>query len=270
MMGRMATKPVRLHKYIANCAYCSRRHAELLIAAGRVQVDGRAVREKGTVIRPGVDRVVINGDEIVPPPRMTIALNKPAGYITSTHDTHERLTVMDLLPRRMRQFGVFPVGRLDLDTEGLLILTNDGDLAHRLAHPRHACEKEYRVVIAGRLSDAGRRRLEQGIELDGRKTAPARVGGLRRGDGKTVFRIAVHEGRKRQIRCMAQALGHEVLALERIRIGGLELGDLARGAWRELEPAEIELSLASNRPDHPSRAGWGRRMPRGTRRPLLP
>jgi len=238
----MGKSRVRLHKYIANCGYCSRRHAELLIAAGLVQVNGGAP-PAGVAIVPGEDRVTIHGDEIVPPPKMTIALNKPAGFISSTHDTHERLTVMDLLPRRMREWGVFPVGRLDLDTEGLLLLTNDGDLAHRLTHPRYECEKEYRAVVEGRLGGEARRRLVEDDRLVHGMTRPVRIVGLRDLGDRTEVRIVLREGLKRQIRLMFRSVGHEVKDLERSRIGGLTLGDLPRGGWRELRRDEIELCL---------------------------
>jgi len=134
-------KRVRLHKYLANAGYCSRRRAELLIQAGLVQVNGRTVSNLGATIDPSRDVVTIHGAVIVPPEPLTIMLNKPAGFLSSTHDTHDRLTVMDLLPRWVRNRGVVPVGRLDLDTEGLLLLTNDGDLHHLVTHPRYGCPK---------------------------------------------------------------------------------------------------------------------------------
>src|SRR5262245_58861696 len=169
---------VRLHKYIANCGYVSRRRAELLIRAGRVQVNGRTVTEVGTSIYPSRDRVVINSDLVQPPARVTIMLHKLPGFITSTHDTHERLTVMDLLPR-MQELGVKPVGRLDQDTAGLLILTNDGDLDHQLTHPRYEIEKEYGVEVEGKPARAALERVERGIMIEGELTAPARVSDVR-------------------------------------------------------------------------------------------
>ncbi|MBN1418910.1 MAG: rRNA pseudouridine synthase [Planctomycetes bacterium] len=234
---------MRLHKYIANCGYCSRRHAELLIAAGLVRVNGRPVPPAGIAIAPGRDRVTIHGDEVVPAPRTTIALNKPVGFISSTHDTHERLTVMDLLPRRMREWGVFPVGRLDLDTEGLLLLTNVGDLAHRLTHPRYECEKEYRALVEGRVGKEARRRLVEDDRLVQGMTRPVRITAVRDLGDRSEVRIVLREGLKRQIRLMLRAVGHEVLELERIRIGGLTLGDLPRGGWRELRPEEVDLCV---------------------------
>ncbi len=234
--------PMRLHKFIANCGYTSRRRAELLIQAGRVQVNGHIVRELGSTIDPSKDRVSINGDRIVPPEKMTIMLNKLPGFITSTHDTHDRLTVMDLLPRRMRDLGVMPVGRLDQDTRGLLILTNDGDLNHRITHPRYEIEKEYLVEVEGNPSPDALRRIEDGITIDGEKTAPARILNVELQKSTTRLKVAISEGRKRQIKKMFEAVGYPVISLWRIRIGGLKLGKLAPGEWRKLHPSEIEAS----------------------------
>lgn len=231
---------MRLHKYIANCGYTSRRRAELLVAAGRVKVNGQVVTEAGASVDPDRDRVTINGDRVVPPERITIMLHKLPGFITSTHDTHDRLTVMDLLPRRLRELGVLPVGRLDQDTSGLLILTNDGDLNHRITHPRFEIEKEYLVDVRGRPPTEAFRRAEEGIEIDGVRTAPARVSGVEPRAGTTRFRIVISEGKKRQIKRMFEAVGHPVNKLARIRIGGLKLGKLPAGEWRKLHPAEIE------------------------------
>jgi 23S rRNA pseudouridine2605 synthase len=237
---------VRLHKYIANCGYTSRRRAELLIAAGRVQVNGRTVTEAGTPVDPESDRVTINGDRIVPPERLTIMLHKLPGIITSTHDTHERLTVMDLLPKRMRELGVMPVGRLDQDTTGLLVLTNDGDLNHRITHPRYEIEKEYVAEVQGRPTTEALHRVEEGIEIDGEKTGPTRVSGVEPLGSTTRLRVVISEGRKRQIRRMLEAVGHPVGSLCRVRIGGLKLGKLPLGEWRKLHPTEIEGLLGKS------------------------
>jgi 23S rRNA pseudouridine2605 synthase len=231
---------MRLHKYIANCGYTSRRRAELLIQAGRVTVNGRAVTSLGATVRPGRDKVLLNGEEVAPPEPLTIVLNKPPGIITSTHDTHERLTVMDILPRRLRQLGILPAGRLDQDTEGLLVLTNDGDLGHRITHPRYETEKEYEALVDGRPTPKGIARLEKGIVLEGEMTSPARITLLGAEGGATRARVIIHEGKKRQVRRMFEAIGTKVIALRRIRIGGLRLGDLPTGEWRELSLGEIK------------------------------
>jgi len=236
---------MRLHKYIANCGYSSRRHAELIIQAGRVKVNGRVVSSPGATVRPGKDTVSINDEPVEMPPPITVMFHKPAGLITSTHDTHERLTVMDYMPRSLRERGVVPAGRLDQDTEGLLILTNVGDLNHRITHPRYETEKEYIATVAERPAPAALERLAKGVVLDGERTAPARIGGVRKGPEGLDVSLVIREGRKRQVRRMFAVVGHEVLRLRRVRIGALRLGDLRPGSWRELAPHEIEALTAS-------------------------
>ena len=232
---------MRLHKYIGNCGYTSRRRAELLIQAGRVAVNGKVLTSLGTTIHPGKDVITVNGEEIRPPEPLTIALNKPAGIITSTHDTHDRLTVTDILPRSLVLQGVVPAGRLDQDTEGLLILTNDGDLAHRITHPSFETEKEYEAQVNGAPGPEGLRRLETGVRIEGEMTAPARITSVAPEGAATRVRIVIREGKKRQVRRMFEAIGHPVLHLRRLRIGGLCLGDLPVGEWRALGEGELGL-----------------------------
>ncbi|MBI4602913.1 MAG: rRNA pseudouridine synthase [Planctomycetes bacterium] len=239
---------MRLHKYIGNCGYTSRRRAELLIQAGRVHVNGKLVTSLGVTVDPARDKVLVNGEEISPPAPMSIVLNKPAGIITSTHDTHERLTVMDVLPRSLILRGVVPAGRLDQDTEGLLVLTNDGDLAHRITHPRYETEKEYEALVTGAPSREGLKRLEAGIRLDGELTAPARVDGVQPEGAAARVRVVLREGKKRQIRRMFEAIGHPVIQLRRIRIGGFSLGDLPAGEWRELSQDDVAALTCAERP----------------------
>lgn len=236
---------MRLHKFIANCGYTARRRAELLIEAGRVRVNGEVVTGLGTTVRPGKDEVTVNGEPISLPRPMTILLHKPPRLITSTHDTHDRLTVMDILPRSLRALGVLPVGRLDQDTEGLLVLTNDGDLSHRITHPSYETEKEYEAAVAGRPSREALRRFETGIRIEGEMTAPARVLSVMDEEAACRIHVVIHEGKKRQVRRMFEALGHPVLHLKRVRIGKLRLGDLPLGEWRELGPEEIRALLSS-------------------------
>src|SRR5688572_15938486 len=237
---------MRLHKLIANCGYSSRRRAELLIQAGRVRVNGKLVTSLGANVYPG-DKVEVNGEELRLPPRMTIALNKPAGIITSTHDTHDRLTVMDILPRRLKDLGVLPAGRLDQDTEGLLVLTNDGDLAHRITHPSFETEKEYEALVGGVPGSRAIERLEKGIQIEGEWTAPARVNVLRKEGQGARARIVIREGKKRQVRRMFEAVGHPVVELRRVRIGSLTLGALPPGEWRELGAEEVAGLTGSRR-----------------------
>lgn len=249
---------VRLHKFIANCGYTSRRRAELLIQAGRVTVNGKVVKSLGTTIDPARDKVAVNGEQISLPRPLTIMFHKPAGIITSTHDTHERLTVMDYLPKSLRDRGVLPVGRLDRDTEGLLILTNDGDLAHAIAHPSHETEKEYEALVSA-VPDAGAiAALESGVRIDGRLTAPARVLEVARVPGGARVRIVIHEGKKRQVRRMFEAVGQEVLRLKRVRIAGVRLGDLPPGEWRELSPEEVRALTPSASSSGKERRLYGR------------
>lgn len=230
---------VRIHKYIANCGYTSRRRAELLVQAGRVQVNGQTASTLGTTIDPKKDKVVINGDLIEPLERVTILFHKPTAVITSTHDSHDRLTVMDLLPRRFRDNGVVPVGRLDQNTEGLLLFTNDGDLNHRICHPSHEVEKEYLVEVEGHPSAEACKRFEAGIFIDGRKTAPAQILNLESSGNRGRVVVVITEGRKRQVRRMFDALGHPVTYLCRVRVGNLTLGKVPLGEWRELSPSEV-------------------------------
>ena len=232
-------KRVRLHKYIANCGYTSRRRAELLIQVGRVDVNGRVTTSLGSTVNPEKDTVRVNGEEIHPPEPMTIMLNKPPGVLTSTHDTHDRLTVMDILPRSLRLTGVLPAGRLDQDTQGLLVLTNDGDLGHRITLPRYETEKEYVAVVSGRPSERDLKKLEAGVVIEGKKTAPARVKAESFRKSNSTIRVVIREGRKRQVRRMFEVIGHKVVTLCRHRVGGLRLGDLPTGEWRELSESEI-------------------------------
>lgn len=236
----MSSQHERLHKYIANCGYCSRRHAELLIEAKLVKVDGNTVLEPGVKVS-AKNVVTINGDVIVPPERFTIMLHKPTNFITSTSDSHERLTVMDLLPRKYGFLGVVPVGRLDFETEGLLILTNDGDINHQLTHPSFECEKEYFVCAKGNLSKKQMDRLKDGsLTVEGSLVLPAKVEKVKTVNGNTEFHMIIHEGKKRQIRKMVEAVSSEVLYLKRIRVGRLTLDDLPLSSHRILNDKDIK------------------------------
>jgi 23S rRNA pseudouridine2605 synthase len=222
----------RLQKVLAGVGWGSRRVCEELIAAGRVTVNGE-VAELGR--RVDVDRDVIEVDGApvgVRPGLVYYLLNKPAGVVTTAKDTHGRPTVVELVPPAPR---VFPVGRLDADSEGLLLLTNDGDLANRVAHPSHGVDKEYLVEVdGGRVGAGSIRRLREGVDLDDGVTAPATVSQPEPG----VLRITIHEGRNRQVRRMCEAVGHPVRRLVRTRIGPLHDRSLPPGAWRELSVAE--------------------------------
>jgi 23S rRNA pseudouridine2605 synthase len=222
---------VRLNAYLARAGVASRRGADELIRAGRVRVNG-APAGLATFVE-GRDLVELDGRAVEPQGLGYVLLHKPAGVVTTARDPHGRPTVVDLVPHRSR---VLPVGRLDADTTGALLLTNDGPLAHRLAHPRYEVEKVYEAEVEGEPSDDALRRLERGVELDDGRTAPARVRRL----GPSQLELILHEGRKHQVKRMCVAVGHPVLRLHRSRYAGLTLDGLEPGQWRELTRAEIE------------------------------
>jgi len=238
MSGSHEFEKMRLQKYLSRCGIASRRHAEEMIRAGRVRVNGVTVTEMGVTVSPG-DLVECDGKPVMPVENpVYIMLNKPAGYVTTVSDPQGRKTVMDLVAGAGER--VYPVGRLDYDTEGLLILTNDGDSAYRSTHPRHRVSKTYIAEVEGEPSREALQKLRDGVMLDGRLTMPAKVELLRQKKRRAVLRITIHEGRNRQIRRMCEAVGHPVRSLKRVAIGGLRLGSLKPGEWRYLSARELE------------------------------
>jgi 23S rRNA pseudouridine2605 synthase len=233
----MSAEAQRLNRYLAACGLGSRRGVEALIGEGRVTIDGIVATSPGQRVADGA-RVALDGRPVAPDEHAYVLLHKPAEVVTTVRDTHGRQTVVDLVGADRR---LFPVGRLDADTTGLLLLTNDGELAARLMHPRHGVEKTYEATVRGAVSAEDAAQLAAGIELDGRRTAPARVRVLRASGRTSVVEIVLHEGRKRQVRRMCEALGHPVLSLHRSAYAGLRLGALAAGASRPLEASELEL-----------------------------
>jgi 23S rRNA pseudouridine2605 synthase len=228
----MPPETERLQKILARTGLGSRRHCEELIEAGSVTINGR-VATLGDKANAETDHIDVDGVRIGTQPGLVYyLLNKPAGVVTTAADTHGRPIVTELVPREPR---VFPIGRLDQDTEGLLLLTNDGDLAQRLAHPTFGVEKEYLVEVEGSPTRGELRRLREGVELDDGLTAPAKVTLVER----TLVRITIHEGRKRQVRRMCDAVGHPVIRLVRTRIGPLADRSLAPGEWRLLAIDEV-------------------------------
>jgi 23S rRNA pseudouridine2605 synthase len=224
---------VRLAKYLAHAGVASRRAAERLIADGRVTVAGQVVTDPARDVDES-SGVAVDGEVVAREPREVWALNKPAGVVSTARDTHGRATVTDLVPSARR---LYPVGRLDADTTGLILLTNDGELADRLTHPRYEVPKTYRArVEPARVGEPALRALREGVEIEDGPTAPARVRQAEPG----VLEIAIAEGRKRQVRRMCEAVGHRVVALERVAFGPLRLGDLRPGEHRRLTPAEVE------------------------------
>lgn len=237
----------RLARFLAHAGVASRRHAEDLIAAGRVQVNGVTIREQGSRIDATRDTVHVDGRLVqAVSTHAYILLHKPTGYLSTVSDPDGRPTVLDLLPKNLHHLRVYPVGRLDNDTSGLLLLTNDGDFALHLTHPRYALEKHYEALVQGQPSNAALHALRQGVvitEDNGRKhkTAPASVSPLRHVGETTWIKLSIHEGRKRQIRRMLAAVDLTVLALRRVGIGDLRLGALPEGRWRYLTDEEIDM-----------------------------
>ena len=228
---------MRLQKYLAECGVASRRHAEDMITQGLVQINGITVREMGLKVEEG-DEVRVRGDIVTPQSEKRYVLYyKPIGEVTTSSDPEGRPTVLD----RFRDFPVrlYPVGRLDFDSEGLLLLTNDGDLTARLTHPSGEVNKSYIARVSLQLTDEELNRLRFGIMIDGRKTAKAGAKILKQESLFTDVLITIHEGRNRQIRRMVEALGHQVIRLKRVKYGPVELGALARGEWRELSAQEV-------------------------------
>lgn len=232
----------RLQKVLAAAGVASRRAAEDLIAEGRVQVNGD-VAVLGRRVDARRDRITVDGTPVGTDPDLVYYLvNKPAGVVSTAADPQGRPTVVDLVPSTPR---VFPVGRLDASTEGLLLLTNDGELAHRMTHPSFGVEKEYLAQVEGSPSPGALRRLREGIDLDDGRTAPARVSRV----APDALRITIHEGRNRQVRRMTEAVGHPVRRLVRTRIGPLRTGGLRPGEWRALDQDEVrELERATAGP----------------------
>ncbi|MBU4330175.1 MAG: rRNA pseudouridine synthase [Acidobacteria bacterium] len=229
---------IRLNKYLSQSGVTSRRDADRLIEKGDVRVNGEVVRTLGTKIDESKDRVEVRGKAVKPEDdSVSIVLYKPPGYLVTLKDPQQRPTVMGLIRTLKRR--VFPVGRLDFDSEGLLLFTDDGELAHRLMHPRYQIQKEYRVEVTGFPEKEALDRLKTGIVLDGKITAPAEVRLLRQEDRHSFLQIVIHEGRKREVRRMMEAVGHDVLSLKRTRFGSIRLGNLKPGEWRRLEPHEI-------------------------------
>jgi 23S rRNA pseudouridine2605 synthase len=226
---------MRLAKHLAHAGIASRRAAEGLIVAGRVAVNGDVVTDPARNVTEG-DRVEVDGRALAgAEPRVVYALNKPPGVLSTARDTHGRPTVLELVPAN--GLRLYPVGRLDADSSGLILLTNDGELANRLTHPRHEVPKTYLAHVGGgRVGEAALRALRDGVELQDGLTAPARVLAVK----PNLLQLTIHEGRNRQVRRMCEAVGHPVLALRRTAFGPLRLNGLAPGAHRQLSRAEIE------------------------------
>jgi len=227
---------LRLQKYLAECGAGSRRRCEEFISAGRVSVNGFPAT-LGQSVDPGVDQVSLDGSPVLRNSKVYVVLNKPKGVITTAHDTHDRRTVLELLEGVRDR--VFPVGRLDFDVAGTLLLTNDGELSHRLTHPSFGVDKVYLAWVEGRATTQAVQKLCVGVELEDGKTSPATVAILKHARDATLLRIVVHEGRKRLIKRMCAAVGHPVRDLFRVTFGGVSAEELQPGEWRYLSDEEV-------------------------------
>ena len=230
---------VRLQKYIALCGAASRRHAETMIEEGRVKVDGKTVNELGTKVEIGANRVFLDGEELkIVNKKYYIMLNKPIGYISAVTDQFDRPTVVDLVKEEIKA-NVYPVGRLDYDTEGLLLLTNDGDFTYRVTHPKHNITKTYIATLRGGINLKQLNELRRGVRIEDYKTSPAEVEILDSVPGYSTVKVTIHEGKNRQVRKMFETVGCSVSALKRVSVGEVELGGLPLGRWRYLTSYEV-------------------------------
>ena len=234
----MTEEKMRLQKYLALCGVASRRSAEVLITDGRVKVNGQVVTELGTKVTKK-DKVTFDGKEITyENEKIYIAVNKPTGYLSSVSDDRGRKTVVDLVKDEFSE-RLYPVGRLDYDTEGLIFLTNDGDFTYAVTHPKHNINKTYEAIIRGKLTEDEIFTLCKGVNIDGFITSPALLDIVSEEKDKSTVHITIHEGKNRQVRKMFDAVGHRVLKLKRISVGKVKLGNLKVGKWRELTEKEI-------------------------------
>ncbi len=232
------TDSQRLQVFLSHSGVCSRRKAMVLIQEGHVSVNGQVQTEPSTKVT-AADRIEVNGKPVEAKDFTYILLNKPKGYVSTKAEFEGEKSVFELLPKEYRHLA--PVGRLDKDSEGLLLLTNDGDTAYRLTHPKFNVDKTYFVCVYGMLQPEEKTRLEKGVEIEGERTAPARIKSIKpfKDRTKTEFVMTIHEGKKRQIRLMCEAVGHKVAYLRRTAQGPLLLGDLSTGKWRLLNKKEI-------------------------------
>ncbi len=234
---------MRLQKYMALSGVASRRKSEEMIKEGRVKVNNRVITELGTIIDPEVDKIIVDDKNIrLETNKVYIMLNKPVGYVSSLKDEKGRRVVTDLIEGVRER--IYPVGRLDADTTGLLLLSNDGDLAYKLTHPSNKVDKKYIAIVEGVPNKKELDTLRNGVFIDGKKTHPAKVKISKRYDTDSILDIVIHEGRNRQVKKMCEAVGHPVKKLKRVSIGEIELGGLDIGNWRFLNDEEIEYLMS--------------------------
>lgn len=234
---------VSLRVFLSHNGVSSRRKATEIIQSGRATLNGRIVKEPSTPVDPDKDHITFDGKIVKAQKFSYILLNKPQGCVTTRADEHAQKTVMDILPENFQH--LVPVGRLDKDTEGLLLLTNDGDLVFRLTHPKFDVDKTYLVLIGGKLVPEKKQRLQAGVVIEGYQTAPCRIHGVKDMGDQSEFLITIHEGRRRQVRLMMKAVGSSVRYLKRVQQGPLGIGDLPAGRWRELTAEEVKQLKAA-------------------------
>ena len=234
---------MRLNKFLASAGIASRRKCDEIILSGVVAVNGKVVNELGTTINEKKDKITIEGRVVTLPSSFVyIKLNKPKGYACTTNDEKGRKTIYDLVDCKER---LFSIGRLDYDTEGLIILTNDGDFANRVAHPRYSMEKEYRVTVEGEIKESELAVMRKGVVVDGERMPSAKVEWLSYENGFTKLSVAIDEGQNRQVRRMFEAIGKSIKLLKRVRIGGVKLGGLSRGEYKDLTEKELNLLVGA-------------------------
>jgi 23S rRNA pseudouridine2605 synthase len=231
---------MRINKFIATYTETSRRQADELIKAGQVFINGKKLKDLGQKINPEEDEISIKDKKIIPyQEKIYLMLNKPPGYVTTRHDEKNRKTVMDLIPKNK---NLKPVGRLDKDTEGLLLFSNDGEFINEFTHPKFECKKIYLVKILSELSSSEKLQLEKGIEINGEKTYPAKINIVKKSPKKTILKIQIHEGKNRQIRKMFSKINHNVEYLKRLQIGKLSLGSLKKGTYKILTKKDLNVN----------------------------
>lgn len=234
---------IRLNKFLASCGVASRRKSDELIAAGKIMVNGKIVTEAGVTINEKKDKVIFDGKELsLPSSFVYIKLNKPKGYICSASDEKGRKTIYDLIKTDER---LFSVGRLDYDTEGLIILTNDGDFANKIAHPSFSLEKEYQVTVEGKILESELAVMRKGAVVDGERMPPAKVKVIGVEEKTTKLSVTINEGQNRQVRRMFEAIGKVIILLKRVRIGDVKLGGLSRGEYRDLRIDELNALVGA-------------------------
>ena len=237
--------PERLHKYLAHCGIASRRECEVLISEGRVEVNGQVIDRQGTTVEPGKDKIRVDGEPVREERKVYYLVNKPRGYLCTNSDEHGRPRVVDLVPEQKR---IYTVGRLDEDSEGLILLTNDGTLANVVTHPKYEVDKTYRLLVRGSVPPDAAEKIESGVWLSDGKTAPAHIRRINRKGPNTIVTVTLWEGRNRELRRMFAKVGLRVQSLTRTAIGPLRMEGMPQGAWRRVDRRELAFVFSRLNP----------------------